>query len=60
VMLDLTRGIAEQSKILSSAGDINDSWCNESLCVRRLGKDPFSSKLLGSLELELSWGASLA
>jgi hypothetical protein len=59
-MLDLARGIAEQSKILSLAGNDNDSWGNNSSCVQRLGKDPFLSKLLDSLELELSWGASLA
>jgi hypothetical protein len=59
-MLDLMREIAEQLKILSSAGNNNESWCNDGLCAQRLGKDPFLSKLLGSLKLELSRGASLA
>ncbi len=59
-MLDLARGIAEQSNIFSLAGNDDDSWCNDSLCVRRLGKDPFGSVLLGGLKLELSWGTSHA
>jgi hypothetical protein len=59
-MLDLARGIAEQSKILALAGNDNESWCNDSSCVQRLGKDPFSSKLLGGLKHELSGGVSFA